>query len=200
MSKIGKIKVQHTHTHTHAHTHTHTWLLQRLITKRVTVLLSKTQPNVLDLCSLKHELEHTSRCLLYLSTWLKLKARAHFCGFNTPKYLSIMISTLCLHQLNRTPDNNTEIKRGNGRNKVKHGAATCRSFSYLQVCLMFDAGVRVRLLPKPGSKTWHEVGDSLNNDRPLAPWYVVEQLLIQNCCLLGVQEVGEIAQPENIYI
>ena len=65
---------------------------------------------------------------------------------------------------------------------------------------MFDAGVRVRLLPKPGSKTWHEVGDSLNNDRPLAPWYVVEQLLIQNCCLLGVQEVGEIAQPEHIYI
>ena len=72
--------------------------------------------------------------------------------------------------------------------------------SYLQVCLVFDAGVRVRLLPKPGSKTWHEVGDSLNNDRPLAPWYVVEQLLVQNCCLLGVQEVGEIAQPEHIYI
>ena len=65
---------------------------------------------------------------------------------------------------------------------------------------MFDAGVRVRLLPKPGSKTWHEVGHSLNNDRPLAPWYVVEQLLVQNCCLLGVQEVGEIAQPEHIYI
>ena len=72
--------------------------------------------------------------------------------------------------------------------------------SYLRVCLVFDAGVRVRLLPKPGSKTWHEVGDSLNNDRPLAPWYVVEQLLVQNCCLLGVQEVGEIAQPEHIYI
>ena len=65
---------------------------------------------------------------------------------------------------------------------------------------MRDAGVGVRLLPKPGSETRHEVGDSLNYDRPLAPWYVVEQLFIQNCCLLGVQEVREIAQPEHISI
>ena len=107
---------------------TYTWLLQGLITKHVTVLLSETWPNVLDLCSSKHELEHMSCCLLYLSTWLKLKARAHFCGFSTPKYLSIMMCTLCLHQPNPTPDNDTEIKRRNGRSKVKHGAAACRSF------------------------------------------------------------------------
>ena len=97
---------------------------------------------------------------------------------------------------NPTPDNDMQTEK-----QKKRGGAwsfNTTDVSYLKVCIMFDTGVRVRLLPKPSSETRHEVGDALNDDRPLAPWYVVEQLLIQNCHLLRLQEVGEKAQPGHI--